>query len=395
MGVEGGRATDYIIRLAKNVKRGNAAKLRRGEWPGAKPLGYIYDDRIRNIVPDPERWQIVQTIFTEHAEGRLGLLGVSARLASLGVVSRTGRPWSKWSVWQFLTNRIYIGIMEWKDEVFEGRYKTFISPELFNKVQAALKHRSKPRKIRNGHNFPFCGLFRCTCGSMMTAQWAKGHGGVYRYYRCVRKAGPCSEPYVQEYSVLTQCLERLKPFAITSEEAAEIRQAIEIRATGDSTALVAEVKVIDEKVSALQQKLDRLTHAYIDAVIDEDSYRRANEDLIVQRTILKKEKERLQRTRASYWNEPTKELINTLEIAGNPNLSESLPDVSRLVQKIGTNRHIRHISRKTVSFSISELYQKLPDLLGVCRSSRSTLAASSSNQKPESLLWCVRQDLNL
>jgi hypothetical protein len=63
MGVEGGRATDYIIRLSKNVKRGNTAKLERGEWPGAKPLGYIYDDRLRNIVPDPERWQVVLNYF--------------------------------------------------------------------------------------------------------------------------------------------------------------------------------------------------------------------------------------------------------------------------------------------------------------------------------------------
>jgi hypothetical protein len=100
-------------------------------------------------------------------------------------------------------------------------------------------------------------------------------------------------------------------------------------------------------------------------VIDETSYRRATEELIAQRTELKKEKERLQRTRASHWIEPTKELINTLEIAGNPNLSESLPEVSRLVQKIGTN-HL--ISRKIVTFSIDPLYEKIPHLLGVCRS---------------------------
>jgi hypothetical protein len=197
---------------------------------------------------------------------------------------------------------------------------------------------------------------------------------------------------VQEYSVLTQCLERLKPFAITATEAAEIRQAIESRMSKDSASLVTEVKAIEEKMSVLQQKLDRLTHAYIDGVIDEDSYRRANEDLIVQRTTLKKEKERLQRTRASYWNEPTKELINTLEIAGNPNLSESLPDVSRLVQKIGTNRHI---SRKTVSFSISELYQKIPETLGLCRYEAVTSAPSFSNQNHRSQVWCAREDLNL
>ena len=221
---------------------------------------------------------------------------------------------------------------------------------------------------------------------MMTAQWAKGHGGVYRYYRCVRKAGPCSEPYVQEGDVLRQCLEKLQPFAVTAEEAVEIREAIQYRAMEDSAALINEVKAINEKVWALQQKLDRLTHAYIDGVIDEDSYRRANEDLIVERTTLKKEKERLQRTRASYWNEPTKELINTLEIAGKPTLSESLPDVSGLVQKIGTNRLI---SRKTVSFSISELYQKIPELLGVSRSLISTSVSSPLSEKSQSHVWCA------
>ena len=90
-------------------------------------------------------------------------------------------PWSKFSVWQFLTNRLYIGVMEWKGEIYEGRYKTFISPNLFNKVQRVLKNKSKPRKVRHGHNFPFCELFRCPCGSMMSAQWAKGNGGLYRY----------------------------------------------------------------------------------------------------------------------------------------------------------------------------------------------------------------------
>ena len=226
----------------------------------------------------------------------------------------------------------------------------------------------------------------------MTAQWAKGHGGVYRYYRCVRKSGPCSEPYVQEHSVLTQCLEKLTPLGITAAEAVQAREAIQFRASEDSTALSGEIKAIEQKISELQQKLDRLTHSYIDQVIDEDSYRRASEELVVQRTALKKEKERLQRTRASYWIEPTKGFINTLEIAGNPNLSESLPDVSRLVQKIGTNRHI---SRKTVSFSIAPLYEKIPHLLGVCRTSAETSTKPFSQKSGGSTVWCPRQDLNL
>jgi site-specific DNA recombinase len=139
MGVEGGRATDYIIRLSRNVKRGNQEKLRRGEWPGAKPLGYVYDSRLRNIVPDPKRAKIVQTVFAEYAEGRHGLLSTSQRLFTLGVKSRTGRPWSKWAVWQFLTNRLYIGVMEWKGEAFEGKYKPLINSNPSNRSLAPSK----------------------------------------------------------------------------------------------------------------------------------------------------------------------------------------------------------------------------------------------------------------
>ena len=53
----------YIDNLSENVKRGNRQKLRQGEWPGQKPLGYIYDHRLRNIVLSPKTAEIVQKIF--------------------------------------------------------------------------------------------------------------------------------------------------------------------------------------------------------------------------------------------------------------------------------------------------------------------------------------------
>jgi site-specific DNA recombinase len=386
MGVEGGRATDYIIRLAKNVKRGVQEKLRRGEWPGGmKPLGYMYDDRLRNIVPDPKTAPIVHTIFAEYAEGRHGLLSVSDRLFALGVMSRSGRPWSKYAVWQFLTNRIYIGIMEWSGELYEGKYKTLITPETFKTVQAVLKRKSKPRKVRNGHQFPFCGVFRCSCGAMMTAQWTKGHGGLYRYYRCTRKNGPCPEPYVQEKIVQQQCLTALRPLALTSDQAKTVRHIIDEEAARDSKSLDAEAKTLDSKLAPLQQKLDRLTHAYLDLMIDEDSYRKTKDELFLEKVEIKKEKERLQRSHASFWIEPARRVISTLETLGKTEFSESLPDISKIVQKIGTNHLISH---KTVTFSFSEPYDFTLSLLGSLQVPHSTSAPSRSDAKSQSSVWC-------
>ena len=393
MAVEGGRATDFIIHHKRDVKRGVHEKLLRGEWPGSnKPLGYLYDHRLRNIVPDPKKAKVVQAIFAEYATGLQGLAWTAERLFELGIKSRSGKHWSKYAVWHLLTNRLYVGVMEWKSEVFEGKYKTFISPELFNKVQAVLKNKSKPRKVRNGHNFPFCGLFRCTCGSMMSAQWAKGNDGLYRYYRCTRKAGACNEPYTQEKLVADQCLEIVKPIGISPEQANRLRALIDAETAKDGQLVETTSARMIEKIATTQEKLNKLTRGYLDELIDEESYQAAKADLVIEKTELKRSKEQLHRNRSGMWNEPAKEVIDTLELAGKSQLEKSPKEISLVVHKVGTNRLL---SRKTVTFALAEPYAVIPSLLASCHVPTSNTSPSLGDETGESIIWCAREDLNL
>ena len=82
----------YVDNLAENVRRGNRAKLRRGEWPGQKPFGYVYDHRLRDIVPEPKEAKIVKKIYEEFATGRHTLKSISARLASPILVAEKCAP---------------------------------------------------------------------------------------------------------------------------------------------------------------------------------------------------------------------------------------------------------------------------------------------------------------
>jgi hypothetical protein len=275
--------------------------------------------------------------------------------------------------------------MVWNGEVYEGKFKPLIPIELFDSVQKVLKIRSKPRKVRKGHNFPFCGLFHCTCGSMMTAQWAKGHGGIYRYYRCTKKSGVCFEPYLQEKSVMAQCLEKLKPLGITADEAASIHCLIDERTKKDSGSLEAEGRQIGEKLSGIQEKLNRLTRAYLDEIIDEESYQAAKADLVTEKTALKQEKSRLQKTRSGYWIEPAREVINALESAGKAQPEQAPEQIAQLVHKIGTNRLI---SQKTVSFTITEPYEFALSLLNEMRVAISENPPLHSDQNSQSSKWC-------
>jgi hypothetical protein len=208
------------------------------------------------------------------------------------------------------------------------------------------------------------------------------------YYRCSRKSHqPCNEPYVREESVILQSQDKLRPLGLSTTEAAELRQVVETEAKNELQSLVKSIEAIDAQLEPLETQHRNLRRLVLNGTFSEEEYRDSKEELVVEQTRLKQEKHRLQKTRENSWIEPTRDLVNTLDIAGKSNVSESLPELARLVQKIGTN-HL--ISRKTVSFSISELYEKIPDLLRVCRLSRLHSHGATSAENGQRSKWCTQ-----
>ena len=230
------------------------------------------------------------------------------------------------------------------------------------------------------------------CGSMMSAQWAKGHGGLYRYYRCTRKGGNCSEPYVQEGALAIQCADILRPLSITSGEAAILHTLVDQEAANSGKAVEAASAQVADRLTAVQTKLNKLTRAYLDEVLDEESFHASKAELVVEKVALKQEKATLQKTGASYWIEPTKEFINTLETTGNCQEAKSPNELSQLVRKIGTNLLI---SRKKVTFDFSPPYDFASVFLAETRAAFETSPAHQTPLSGPSSVWCSGQDLNL
>src|SRR3989344_5237235 len=283
----------YVDNLSENVSRGNRAKLRRGEWPGQKPLGYVYDHRLRNIVPEPKEAKLVKKVYEEFATGKHGFASIADRLAELGVKSSNGRSRSNASIEVLLKNQLYVGIMKWKGESYEGKYQPIVSPQLFARVQEALKNRSKPRKIKHKHDFPLRGLLHCSCGAMISAQWAKGNGGLYRYYRCTRKHGHCTQPYIQEADLARQIKLKVQTIAIPEQWTTEMLEYLTEEEKLESKSVDVLAQDINQKTIAVQDKLDKLLEGYLDNLIDEESYKRKKENLVSEKVSLKSEKHTL------------------------------------------------------------------------------------------------------
>ena len=206
-----GQSKYYSDNLSENVKRGQRQKLRRGEWPGKAPYGYINDQRTRNIVIDPVKAKIVKIAFKEYGDGRHTLASLGIRLSELGATGKTGKPLCKATLARMLACKAYAGMISYNGESYEGNFEPIISMSDFSAVQEAHKGKAKPRKVKKGHNFPFVGLLTCgECGAAITAQYAHGHGGTYVYYRCTKRLGPCSQKYLQQGQLINQMKGRLK-----------------------------------------------------------------------------------------------------------------------------------------------------------------------------------------
>ena len=354
-----GQSKYYSDNLSENVKRGKRQKLRRGEWPGLAPYGYINNANTRNIDIDPIKSKIVKIAFKEFGEGRHTLASLSERLSFFGAVGKFGKPLCKATLMRILTNKAYMGIIEYNSESHEGNFNPIISLSEFSAVQKVLKIKAKPRKVKKGHNFPFVGLFTCgECGAAITAQYAHGHGGKYIYYRCTKRLGHCSQKYLNSELLIKQLKGRLENIALKDEWAKYMLTEIEKWEKQDKDANKSFAQNIEMKSIETENKLSKLVDEYLEGNIEKEIYLTKKDELIKTKTDLSRKRSDFGR-KGNNWIEPMKEWINEANRAGNAALSNDFIAIKSFVKRNGTNRRL--LGRK-VGWDWNGAYKILADL---------------------------------
>lgn len=155
------------------------------------PLGYDNGkvNGVKNIVPDPDRAELVRKAFTMVAEGQ-NMVEVLRIVTLWGLRSRGGHKLSKGTFSQMLHNRVYCGWVTQKDITVRGAFEPLISEELFEQVQEAMQGRSKRQKhAKHSEDWPLRRfVLRGSCDKPLTAGWVKNkQGKPYGYYFCPRK----------------------------------------------------------------------------------------------------------------------------------------------------------------------------------------------------------------
>jgi DNA invertase Pin-like site-specific DNA recombinase len=81
----------YVDNLSENVKRGFREKLRRGEWPGCAPLGYLNDYKNHVIVPDAEKAPFIRRFFELCGTGLYTTTELFRETRKWGLTGKTGK----------------------------------------------------------------------------------------------------------------------------------------------------------------------------------------------------------------------------------------------------------------------------------------------------------------
>ena len=342
-----GQSKYYVDSLAENTKRGLRQKVKRGEYPGVAPIGYINDVRTKSIVVDRKKAPIIRRAFELYAKNSSRLEDISNSLAQNGIYSSGGKRINRDRISFILSNPFYYGHFRYAGEIHEGKHQPVVSKKIFDKVQEILKERGRPHHKPKNEPQAFCGLMRCgECGMGITAEKQKGH----IYYRCTKKRGNCSQPYVREEKLNRQLSQLLQKFSLRPDWAAGLREMLEKdkkEAARSSTAFVQEAR---EKIQIISTKLQRLLDGYLAQVIEQEIYRVEKAKLLSEKKSLEEQSFNLEQKRTG-WLEPMSEWIKEAEnlpkIAQESNLFEKKVACQRnlwLEPALGEPRRARRAS---------------------------------------------------
>jgi len=343
-----GQSKYYIDSLSENTKRGLRQKLRRKEYPGRAPIGYLNDSRIKTVIIDKKKAKIIKAVFELYAENGSRLEDISSFLAQQGIVTReTKKNVKRSQISHILLNPFYYGYFRYMGEIYEGKHEPIITKKLFDKVQEVLKDRGKPQRKTNDPK-PFCGLFHCgTCGMMITAEdkikhQKSGKIHYYTYYRCSKKSKTvkCGELSIRAEKMDRQLSSLLEKFSLPEDWAKKLSQ-MTIR---DEREIVQSSAILTQKsrndLQKINDRLANLLDSYLDQDIEREIYLKKKADLMSRKKSLEEKINDFEHGRNN-WLGPMREWLeyaqNMGKIAQNFNLSAKKVSAKKI---FGSDLHL-------------------------------------------------------
>lgn len=275
-------AADYIRNLREETRKGFYGRLKQGLYPRPAPIGYIDCGKGQPKKVDPIQGPLVRKAFEMYATGGWSLVALSEKMYEFGLRSKNGKKVTINGMSCLLHNPFYIGLIRVRiaGEMFRGAHSPIISKVLFDQVQQVLSGKNLEKKSR--HFFLFRRLLFCIrCQATLIGESQKGH----IYYRCHTK--DCPEKTIRQEVVETAFMDILQKLRFSELENRYFRDQIKI-AYQDATAFrEAQTKALNLQTDQLKNRLSKLADAYIEGVLDKNTYLEKKNQLLMEEKATK------------------------------------------------------------------------------------------------------------
>ena len=343
-------AADFIRNLREETRKGFYGRLKQGLYPLPAPLGYLNCGRGKPKVIDPIKGPLVKKAFDLYSTGRYSLASLVVELQRLGLRNRNGGKVSLPGLSKTLNNPFYIGIIRLRrsGETFAGVHKPLVKKSVFDRVQQTLS--GKIRSSGYIHNHLFRRTFRCwNCNYCLIGEIQKGN----TYYRCHTRG--CPTTGVREDTMTNEVQKMLLPLQFSKKERRYLVTKIPKLREEWIENTKKETESLRLRIGQTKDRLNRLTDAYLDEVIDKDVFEH-------RKTALLHEQAQQQETLADLeatGHSRADRLAKFLELAGSAWFSykkASYEEKRDLLEKVTSNRLV---DRKNVVLELKETYREV------------------------------------
>ncbi|HEX4134624.1 MAG TPA: recombinase family protein [Bryobacteraceae bacterium] len=274
-------ASDFIRNLREETKKGIYGRLKQGYYPMPAPLGYLDNGAAKPKTPDPKIAPLVRQAFELYASRRFSLRTLGPELHRLGLRRPDGKPYLRNRLSKLLNNPFYSGLIRVKKtgEHFAGVHEPLVSRAVFEQVQAVMA--GKTNTVVRKNDFLYRRRLRCKgCQYSLIGERQKG----ITYYRCHTET--CPTACVREDAVESAILNELARIQLSPAERRYLLRELERMrgdATGQRQATVAGLKL---RLSQVDDRIGRLTDAFIDRLIEEALFEARKKTLLSERLDL-------------------------------------------------------------------------------------------------------------
>ena len=339
----------FIDNLVQNVKRGIREKVKRGEYPGLPPHGYVNNPKTKAIDINPMCFDLVKSLLEKFAIGAISIPEIKNKLFEQGVKTKKAYPLSYTTLGAMLRNPFYYGVFKLKGELHQGSHQPMISKETFDQIQSRLENNGRivdwTDKTRNAKNFLFSELGKCgECGYTITREYHKKKTGrEFKYYRCSKKSKTCDckQKAINEKDLAPQVEDLVSKIAINDnwyQWSLEVINNWKNEELGD---LESQIMGLKAGLNDNEIKLERLLDLYIEGGLTNDEYKLRKNKLINQNIEIDNKITQI-RAKSSAWFEPLASALKTSNEAHHSINKKNYTQMLEILKITGLNRKLHN-----------------------------------------------------